>query len=152
MGYIIDYYIYNNFMRLILLLHHYLFIFIFFLLLIIVLYSFKNKNQNISSLYKYINKLLVYSIHIQALFGFILLIKHYLLLMKSHISLFNIIHINSLRYKIIEHPLIMLLVVIMTTLVNIKLKRNNKINYNIILIYFLILILILSRIPIQHFL
>lgn len=137
-------------MNIIFLLHHYISIIIIFKLLIIIIYFFYKKN-NINILCKKLSKFLVYSIHIQAFFGLILLIKNYLSLFNNF-SLIDIIKINSLRYKLLEHPLIMLIVVIMTTLVNIKLNIKNKIDYKIIFIYIFILITLLSRIPIKKLL
>lgn len=84
----------------------------------------------------------VMTVHLQLVFGGILYFISPMVIFGS-----ETMKTSELRLYALEHPLMMLLGIILITLANIKLKKANTVTMNIPILFLIGLGLILSRIP-----
>ncbi|APD06570.1 hypothetical protein UJ101_01041 [Flavobacteriaceae bacterium UJ101] len=84
----------------------------------------------------------VMTVHLQLVFGVILYIISPMVIFGA-----ETMKTSELRLYALEHPLMMLLGIILITIANVKLKKAEKINMTIPILFLIGLILMLSRIP-----
>lgn len=128
--------------------HHYLALLVSTLFIIIVAYAFciRRSGSVAIRLGKGLSLAVIAGLHTQVVLGFVLM-GHFFSILQSNGILFRDIMKNSqLRYKVIEHPLMMVIAAILATLAHIKLKREGF-STKVITLFVLALLALLSRLP-----
>lgn len=137
----------------ILIIHHYLALFVIFLLVNVFSYTLYSIICPFNSYFKInilLSKIYIYILHIQAFLGFFLLGNIIYNIINKSIETNNIINDYYLRYKLIEHPIIMLIILVTSTYSHIKLKKEGA-NYMTLFLFFISFIISLVRLPFFKF-
>ncbi len=82
------------------------------------------------------------TVHLQLVFGIILYFISPMIIFNS-----DTMKITKLRFYALEHPLMMLIGIILVTIANLKLKKTTKLNLTIPILFLVGFIMLLSRIP-----
>lgn len=126
-----------------LLFHHYWAFLVLMMLIVFTVVSllFFFKRKILTPFIRRLSFLTLFTVHLQALAGIILLILY---LTQEHDPIMG----NSvLRRNFVEHPTMMISAAFVLTIINTKLKKYNKCQLWIIITLILILTLILTMIP-----
>lgn len=128
--------------------HHYLAFFTLILLVIISGYILYVRSFSFGSvrLIRALSMFTVVSLHTQAFLGLVLMINILSTLQDNDVSLGSIIRDPLLRYRVLEHPFMMLLAVILATLAHVRLKKE-VVGSKAATLFVLALVVLLTRLP-----
>ncbi|XOD67209.1 MAG: hypothetical protein ACMUEL_04340 [Flavobacteriales bacterium Tduv] len=128
--------------------HHYLAFLTLILLVIVSVYTLYVRALGSGSLRigKGLSIAMIASLHTQVFFG-LMLIGHMISILQGNgVSLGSVMKDPLLRYRIFEHPFMMLLAVILATLAHVRLKKEGF-SSKVATLFVLSLVVLLNRLP-----